>query len=145
MTIVANAKKGVFMKTEKHVHQLNFNKVENQHRCVYRSHQPMVGVIAYRPVILQYFIYNRNYGWVSYHDRIYNLNLQQQADCFLETLIHEGFLERTDTGFTVLDEQYEGFINVPRHQLLYYLSFSKASLLSEADCLKHDQLAQQSL
>ena len=114
--------------------QLNFNKKENQDRCIFRPINNYGEKISYGGLPLAYFIYNRNYGWTRYKGITYNLNKDDQADAFLQVLKEEGFLLERDRIYTICDRKFENFVNVSRHYLLYFLYDMKGNPLNIEEC-----------
>lgn len=125
---------------------LNFNIVENQERCIYREYdkgpyKPYV----YRNMIIQYFIYVRNYGWTRYKGRVYNLNKQDQAEAFMDVLKREGFLIQVGDNYSVIDSDFVDFTNIPSFRLLFHLYALKGEPLSQRECRKIDKTVQADL
>ena len=76
---------------------LNFNKVENQ-KYAQKVNIPfeLLNQKEYIQIILQWYIYVRNFGCVFYKEKIYNLNLVKDANELLVLLEDEKFLEIID-------------------------------------------------
>lgn len=113
---------------------INFNKEENQDRCIFREYPKVKPPFQYGGVGLAYFIYNRNYGWMCYKGNIYNLNKKEQSDRFIQLLYEEGFLYKTKGNYTITDSNYVGFANVHPHILLFFLYYTKCEPLSREEC-----------
>lgn len=121
-------------------HKVNFNRIENQDRCSFHQEKQKVFPVQYVPIPLQYFINVRNYGWTRYQGVLYNLNIEDQAQAFIQVLKDEKFLLEGNRAYTICDENYSGFVNIPRHMLLYYMSYMKADPLTLVECEERDQL-----
>lgn len=119
---------------------LNFNVAENQDRCIYRDYVKQTKPYHYANMIIQYFMYRRNYGWTTYKGVLYNLNKAEQAQAFLGLLESEGFLKIEGTDYTVLDSDYIGFTKIPRFKLLFELYHLKGTPLSKSECIRRDNL-----
>lgn len=111
--------------------KLNFNHEENQNTYEFRDYPELEYPIVYGNIILQFFIYSRNYGWTQYKDTIYNLNKKEEALKFIDVLVTEGFIKVCSNGFSVIDENFIGFDCIPYHQLLYFLYFTKGKPVIE--------------
>ena len=105
--------------------RLNFNVLENQSIYEFRAYPEVEYPIKYGNVVLQFFIYSRNYGWTQYKDVVYNLNQQEEALKFIHVLKEEGFLTEAYDRYTIHDKKYIGFNGIPYHHLLYFLYFTK--------------------
>ena len=122
--------------------RVNFNQDVNQDRCIYRSYTKKKKPYVYRHMVLQWFMYFRNYGWIRYKGRVYNLNRKDQSDAFFKVLMDEGFLvaERFNC-YTILDPDYHGFTNIDHHQVLYHLYETKGQPLGRLECWVRDLYA----
>lgn len=119
---------------------MNFNLKENQHHCIYREPFIMKKPYVYGKILLTFFIESRNYGWTRYKGVLYNLNLKDESNAFIEVLKEEGFLLEGNGAYTVVDPDYQGFVNVPFHQLMFYLYFTKGTPLSKEECESMEKL-----
>lgn len=123
--------------------QLNYNLPENQW-FAQRVEWPKAWRTCKEPVhiILQWFIYVRNYGVVRYQGKIYNLNLKEEADQVLSILEAERFLVKVEKGVRVIDPDYAYLGFQPIHQLWVNLIDLILPQLSEAEIreynLEHD-------
>lgn len=125
--------------------KVNFNHLENQHRCIPQHHQlKRTPPFHYRHVLVTYFIESRNYGWGFYKGILYNLNLEWQANHLIHTLIQEGFITVDNDLYTIHDKDYIGYNNLMRHHLLFHLGYSKITPLTPEQCQIIDELAQKS-
>jgi hypothetical protein len=70
----------------------NFNRVENQWQAV-RVEWPVSwkNLKTSVHIILQWFIYVRNYGCIHFRGKIFNLNIEWERNAVLDILISEGF------------------------------------------------------
>lgn len=99
---------------------LNFNKVENQ-KYAQKVNIPfeLLNQKEYIQIILQWYIYVRNFGCVFYKDRIYNLNLTKDAYEMLKLLEEEKFLKILDTNtIQVIDPDFN-YLKVIRVPFLW--------------------------
>ncbi len=119
--------------------QLNFNLKENQDRCIYRAYPPFNGKIRYGGVSLQYFIHNRNYEWMHYNGKLFNLNKNEEANQFIQLLKDEEFLLERNGNYTIRDLNYENFVCIPRHMLLFFMYYTKGQPLTQLECLEMDK------
>ena len=119
--------------------RIDFNQEVNQDRCIYRPYSKEDKPYVYRHVVLQWFMYNRNYGWTRYKGRVYNLNRKAQSEAFLKVLMDERFLRAERFGrYTILDPDYPGYQNIDHHQMLYNLYSIKGEPLSRWACWLRD-------
>lgn len=118
---------------------LNFNVAENQERCIYRRYYHQTKPYQCGNMIIQYFMYCRNYGWTRYKGIVYNLNKSEQSDAFLTLLLEEGFLKQEGNRYTILDSDYVGYVNIPRYYLLFELYSIKGIPLGQDECVKRDR------
>jgi len=96
---------------------LNYNLVENQ-IFAQKVNIPLSLLQLKERIrlILQWYIYVRNYGCVIYHDTIYNLNLSYQATTLLRLLESENFLRFKESHCVQIidpDFSYIGIIPIP--------------------------------
>ena len=117
---------------------MKFNLKENQDRCIYRSYPSFNGKIEYGGIALQFFIYNRNYGWIHYKEQIYNLNKAEEAQRFIQVLKDEGFVLERNHQFTITDPNYKNFVCIPYHHFLFFMYYTKGDPLTEEECKKID-------
>lgn len=99
---------------------LNFNKVENQ-KYAQKVNIPfeLLNQKEYIQIILQWYIYVRNFGCVYYKEKIYNLNLIEDANEMLILLENEKFFKIIDTNIVkVIDPDFE-YLNVIRVPFLW--------------------------
>lgn len=99
---------------------LNFNKVENQ-KYAQKVNIPyeLLNQKEYIRIILQWYIYVRNFGCVFYKDKIYNLNLSKEANEMLRLLEEEKFLKILDTNtIQVIDSDFN-YLKVIRVPFLW--------------------------
>lgn len=99
---------------------LNFNKIENQ-KLAQKVNIPfeLLNQKEYIRIILQWYIYVRNNGCVFYRDKIYNLNLSEDANEMLSLLENENFLKIIDTNTVQIIDPDFYYIDVIRIPFLW--------------------------
>ena len=122
--------------------KINFNHLENQHRCLPRQTCQSQPPYIYRHVPLTFFIESRNYGWGTYQGILYNLNIEWQAEQLLNILLNQGFISYDQETYTIHDLQYTGFERLRKYQLLYYLGVIKLTPLTPEECISIDTIIQ---
>ncbi len=96
---------------------LNFNKTENQ-KFAQKVNIPYELLIQkeHIRIILQWYIYVRNFGCVQYNNKTFNLNLSSEAHELLSILKNENFLRFLDENTVeVIDPEFKyiGIVKIP--------------------------------
>ena len=120
---------------------LNFNKVENQ-KYAQKVNLPYELLIQeeHIRIILQWYMYVRNFGCVHYNNKIFNLNLSSEANELLHVLEEEQFLRFIDENSVEVIDPHFNYIGVNKITFLWVnLLHKKLPELSEEQIEAYNQ------
>jgi hypothetical protein len=126
----------------------NFNKAENQKLCVkvgwpksWKEEKEHIHII------LQWFMYNRNYGCIKFRGKIINLNIDKDRAALLALFIEEGFCGYTERPrypgarlIEVLDPEYSFIQPDQEHQFWVNALVFFLTELSDKEISEYNQL-----